>query len=119
MCDTPGRLSGYIVGPPCFGLQGEEGQEYPFLTDSELFAALETADRCFRDEWRKRLIAEHARIAGRAAEILHEKRDEYQGYLTFEMGKMTRFGYMEVDLAAECRTHEARTERTLARVGSI
>ncbi|WP_283816920.1 aldehyde dehydrogenase family protein [Bradyrhizobium diversitatis] len=87
---------------------GEAGPEFPFLTDSEVFAALETADRCFHDDWRKRSVAARARIVGRAAEILREKRDEYQGYLTLEMGKVTRFGYMEVDLAADILAYYAK-----------
>jgi succinate-semialdehyde dehydrogenase / glutarate-semialdehyde dehydrogenase len=87
---------------------GEAGPEFPFLTDNEVFAALETADRCFHDDWRKRSVAARARIVGRAAEILREKRDAYQGYLTLEMGKVTRFGYMEVDLAADILAYYAK-----------
>jgi len=87
---------------------GEAGPQFPFLSNNEVFAALETADRCFHDDWRRRSIAERARIVGRAAEILREKRDEYQGYLTLEMGKVTRFGYMEVDLAADILAYYAK-----------
>lgn len=87
---------------------GEAGPEFPYLSDKEVFDALETADRCFHDDWRKRSVAERARIVGRAAEILREKRDEYQGYLTLEMGKVTRFGYMEVDLAADILAYYAK-----------
>ncbi|KSW27106.1 MULTISPECIES: aldehyde dehydrogenase family protein [unclassified Pseudomonas] len=94
---------------------GEAGPEYPFISNEAAFAALDTADRCFRDDWRRRSVAERARIVGRAAQILREKRDEYQRYLTQEMGKVTRFGYMEVDLAADILDYYARHgERFLA-----
>lgn len=94
---------------------GEVGPEYPFISNAEVFAALETADRCFHEDWRRRSVAERARIVGRAARILREKRDEYQGYLTQEMGKVTRFGYMEVDLAADILDYYAtHGERFLA-----
>jgi succinate-semialdehyde dehydrogenase / glutarate-semialdehyde dehydrogenase len=84
------------------------GPKFPFVSDREVFAALVTADRCFHDDWRKRPVAERARIVGRAAQILREKRDEYQRYLTLEMGKVTRFGYMEVDLAADILDYYAK-----------
>lgn len=80
---------------------GELVKEYPLQSDGEVFAALEKADRRYREDWRFRPIAERARIVGRAAEILREKRNEYVEYLTLEMGKVTRFGYFEVDLVAD------------------
>lgn len=80
---------------------GELVKEYQLQSDEEVFAALETADRLYRDDWKFRPVAERARIVGRAAEILREKRDEYVEYLTLEMGKVTRFGYFEVDLVAD------------------
>ncbi len=79
---------------------GELVKEFPLQSDEEVFAALETADKLYREDWRSRSVAERARIVGRAAQILREKRDEYVEYLTLEMGKVTRFGYFEVDLVA-------------------
>lgn len=80
---------------------GELVKEYQLQSDEEVFAALEKADRLYREVWRFRPVAERARIVGRAARILREKRDEYVEYLTLEMGKVTRFGYFEVDLVAD------------------
>lgn len=80
---------------------GELVKEFPFQSDEDIFAALETADKRYREDWKFRPVAERAAIVGRAAKILREKRDEYAGYLTLEMGKVTRFGYMEVDLVAD------------------
>ncbi|MCA1218244.1 NAD-dependent succinate-semialdehyde dehydrogenase [Streptomyces sp. 8L] len=80
---------------------GELVKEFPFQSDDEVFAALDTADRLYREDWRFRPVAERARVVARAAEILREKRDEYVEYLTLEMGKVTRFGAFEVDLVAD------------------
>ncbi|MFL4907810.1 aldehyde dehydrogenase family protein [Streptomyces sp. MMS24-I2-30] len=80
---------------------GELVKEFPQQSDEEVFAALATADRLYREDWQFRPVAERARIVARAARILREKRDEYVEYLTLEMGKVTRFGYFEVDLVAD------------------
>lgn len=80
---------------------GELVREFPLQSDAEVFAALDTADRLYREDWKFRSIAERARVVARAAEILRDKRDEYVEYLTLEMGKVTRLGYFEVDLVAD------------------
>ncbi|MET8403533.1 aldehyde dehydrogenase family protein [Streptomyces sp900116325] len=80
---------------------GEFVKEFPLQSGDEEFAALDTAARLYREDWKLRPVAERARIVVRAAEILREKRDEYVEYLTLEMGKVTRFGYFEVDLVAD------------------
>jgi succinate-semialdehyde dehydrogenase/glutarate-semialdehyde dehydrogenase len=80
---------------------GELVKEFPLQSDDEVITALDTADRLYREDWKFRPIAERARVVARAAEILREKRDEYVEYLTLEMGKVTRFGYFEVDLVAD------------------
>jgi succinate-semialdehyde dehydrogenase/glutarate-semialdehyde dehydrogenase len=67
---------------------GELVKEFPLQSDEEVFAALETADTLYREDWKFRPVAERARIVGRAAQILREKRDEYVEYLTLEMGKV-------------------------------
>jgi succinate-semialdehyde dehydrogenase / glutarate-semialdehyde dehydrogenase len=94
---------------------GELVKEFPFQTDEEIFAALSTADKRYREDWRHRPVAERARIVARAAQIMREKRDEYQALLTLEMGKVTRFGYFEVDLTADILDYYAKNaEKFLA-----
>jgi len=94
---------------------GEFVEEFPLQSDKEVFEALDTADRRYREDWKFRPVAERARIVGRAARILREKRDEYASYLTLEMGKVTRFGYLEVDLVADILDYYAENgERFLA-----
>ncbi|MEV7992123.1 NAD-dependent succinate-semialdehyde dehydrogenase [Streptomyces sp. NPDC086077] len=80
---------------------GQLVKEFPLQSDEEILHELETADRRYHDDWKYWPVAERARVVGRAAQILREKRDEYVEYLTLEMGKVTRFGYFEVDLAAD------------------
>nr|WP_315591841.1 aldehyde dehydrogenase family protein [uncultured Cupriavidus sp.] len=87
---------------------GEFVKEFPLQSDAEVFAALDTADKRYREDWRLRSVAERAGIVARAAQILREKRDEYVGYATEEMGKVTRFGHMEVDLVADILDYYAR-----------
>lgn len=94
---------------------GEFVKEFPLQSDAEVFAALDTAERRYREDWKFRSVAERARIVGRAAEILREKRDEYARYPTLEMGKVARFGYMEIDLVADILDYYAEHgERLLA-----
>ncbi len=94
---------------------GQLVKEFPLQSDAEVFAALEKADRLFRRDWRMRTVAERAEIVARAARILREKRDEYVQYPTLEMGKVTRFGYMEIDLVADILDYYAtHGERLLA-----
>lgn len=91
---------------------GEVVQEFPFQTDEALAAALAIADRRYQDDWRHRPVAARAQIVARAAQILREKRDEYQQLLTLEMGKVTRFGYFEVDLTADILEYYAKNAET-------
>ncbi|EPG4893976.1 TPA: NAD-dependent succinate-semialdehyde dehydrogenase [Citrobacter koseri] len=94
---------------------GELLKTFPLQTDAEVFSALEKADTLYRDDWRLRSVAERAAIVGKAAKILREKRDEYVTYPTLEMGKVTRFGYMEIDLVADILDYYATNgERLLA-----
>ncbi|WP_434667958.1 aldehyde dehydrogenase family protein [Paraburkholderia sp. A3BS-1L] len=94
---------------------GELIEEFPLQTDEEVFAALKTADELYREDWKFRPVAERVRIVARAAQILREKRDEYAKYPTLEMGKVVRFGYMEIDLVADILDYYVQNgERLLA-----
>jgi len=80
---------------------GKVVKEFPLQSDEQVFTALSQADKRYREDWKRRPVAERARIVGRAAAILREKRDEYASYATLEMGKIARFGYLEIDLVAD------------------
>jgi len=94
---------------------GELVKEFPLQTDEEVFAALDRAEQCFRQDWRHRPVSDRVAIVAKAAQILREKRDEYVHYATLEMGKVTRFGHFEVDLVADILDYYAEHgERLLA-----
>lgn len=94
---------------------GQLLKEFPLQSDAEVFAALEKADTLYREDWRFRPVAERIAVIARAAKILREKRDEYVIYPTLEMGKVTRFGYMEIDLVADILDYYAANgERLLS-----
>ena len=94
---------------------GELIKEFPLQSDTEVFAALEKADKLYREDWRFRSVKDRIAIIARAAQILRAKRDEYATYPTLEMGKVTRFSYMEIDLVADILDYYAKNgERLLA-----
>lgn len=75
--------------------------EYPFQSDAEVLAALNSADSRYNNDWKFRPVAQRARFVARAAEILRERRDEYARMLTMEMGKVISQAYWEVDFTAD------------------
>ncbi|WP_394848015.1 NAD-dependent succinate-semialdehyde dehydrogenase [Pendulispora brunnea] len=87
---------------------GKLVEEFSLQSDEQVFAALTKADRRYHEDWKHRSVAERARIVGRAAQILREKRDEYAKYPIVEMGKVTRYSYLEVDLVADILDYYAK-----------
>jgi len=77
---------------------GDLLNEFPFQTDEAVMAALETANKCFYEDWKLRTLADRITVVARAGEILREKREEFARLATLEMGKISRFSYFEVDL---------------------
>jgi succinate-semialdehyde dehydrogenase/glutarate-semialdehyde dehydrogenase len=94
-------------------------KEFPLQSDEQVFAALEKADKRYHQDWKHRSVAERAQIVRRAAQILREKRDEYASYLTLEMGKVVRFGHMEVDLVVEILDYYAMNGERLLKAQSL
>lgn len=80
---------------------GELLKEFPLQTNEELFAALKTADDCFRGDWKLRTLADRIAIVARAGQVLRKRRDEFARLATLEMGKISRFSYFEVDLVID------------------
>ena len=54
---------------------GELLKQFPFQSDAEVFGALKNADGRYQTDWKLRPTEERARLVGRAAEILREKRE--------------------------------------------
>jgi succinate-semialdehyde dehydrogenase / glutarate-semialdehyde dehydrogenase len=79
---------------------GETVTTFANITDADLDAALDTAQSCYRSDWRHRPIAERARIVKAAAARLRANAAEYAQYVTLEMGKLIGTSEAEVGLSA-------------------
>ena len=62
-------------------------ETFPPISEYELARVLATAHNTFETDWRKRTVADRARIISKAASILREKADEFAQIITLEMGK--------------------------------
>ncbi|MGY6125409.1 NAD-dependent succinate-semialdehyde dehydrogenase [Paraburkholderia strydomiana] len=78
---------------------GELVRTFPGITDSELDKVVDRAQACF-ETWRRRPVAERARIVRSAAAKLRAHAQEYAEYLTTEMGKLIAEARAEVQLSA-------------------
>lgn len=80
---------------------GELVKTFTDMAEEEVAAALDTANACFHQDWKLRSVAERAQIVRRAAELLRENAEEYAGYMTLEMGKLTGEALWETHLSAD------------------
>ncbi|MFM0478591.1 NAD-dependent succinate-semialdehyde dehydrogenase [Paraburkholderia strydomiana] len=78
---------------------GKLVRTFPDITDSDLDKVVDRAQTCF-ETWRRRPVAERARIVRSAAARLRAHAREYAGYLTTEMGKLIAEARAEVQLSA-------------------
>jgi len=78
---------------------GELVKTFPDITDSDLDKVVDRAQASF-ETWRRRPVAERARIVRAAAAKLRAHAQEYAGYLTAEMGKLIAEARAEVQLSA-------------------
>ncbi|MFD4367526.1 NAD-dependent succinate-semialdehyde dehydrogenase [Rhodococcus sp. NPDC058521] len=78
---------------------GEALAEFPYLEVDQLSAVVDLAHDAFAD-WRQVPVNERARAVSRAAEILHERKNEFASLITREMGKLISDSEFEVELAA-------------------
>jgi succinate-semialdehyde dehydrogenase/glutarate-semialdehyde dehydrogenase len=86
---------------------GETEKEFPFLETGEIDGVIERAHAAF-GEWRRRPVEERARIVGRAAELMLERKDEFAALVTKEMGKRIQEAGGEVQLAASILDYYAK-----------
>jgi succinate-semialdehyde dehydrogenase / glutarate-semialdehyde dehydrogenase len=96
-------MSDYAVVNPA---TGETVARYDSFTDAQIEDALARADAAYA-AWRKRPVAERAKIVGRAAELHRERRKELAGLITREMGKPFGAAVAEVDFAADITQYYA------------
>jgi succinate-semialdehyde dehydrogenase/glutarate-semialdehyde dehydrogenase len=79
---------------------GETVRTFEDISDAGLDDALETAESCYRNDWRHRPIADRARIVRAAAAELRANAADYAQYVTAEMGKLVGTAEAEVALSA-------------------
>jgi succinate-semialdehyde dehydrogenase/glutarate-semialdehyde dehydrogenase len=79
---------------------GELVEEIPNATDDEVRAAVERVHRGY-DGWRRRSVAERAKIVSRAAELFAERADELAEIMTLEMGKRINEGRGEIGIVVD------------------
>ncbi len=70
-------------------------------TNEQLEAIIAQADNTYRNDWSLRTLADRKKILKNAAKVFREKREEFAGYITLEMGKLMTESRGEVDLSAD------------------
>jgi succinate-semialdehyde dehydrogenase/glutarate-semialdehyde dehydrogenase len=91
-------MSSYAVVNPA---TGETVREYPEISDEELRAAIDRADRAARTWPASSSVAERAALVRRVGELHSERRRELAEIIVREMGKPIEQALMEVDFTAE------------------
>ena len=91
-------MSAYAVVNPA---TGETVREFPEISDEELRAAIERADRAARTWPGSSTVAERAALVRRAGELHGERRQELAEIVVREMGKPIEQALGEVDFTAE------------------
>jgi succinate-semialdehyde dehydrogenase/glutarate-semialdehyde dehydrogenase len=87
---------------------GEVLEVYPNISDGELAALLARAHDCYEKDWRRRPVADRARVVAAAAAKLRANAEEYAQYVTLEMGKLIAQARGEVQLAADILDYYAQ-----------
>jgi succinate-semialdehyde dehydrogenase / glutarate-semialdehyde dehydrogenase len=85
---------------------GELIEELPNATDEEVRAAIDRVHRGY-SSWRRRPVAERAKIVSRAAELFAERAGELAAIMTLEMGKRINEGRGEIGVVVDIFTYYA------------
>jgi succinate-semialdehyde dehydrogenase/glutarate-semialdehyde dehydrogenase len=79
---------------------GELIEQIENATDEEVRAAIDRVHRGY-DSWRRRTVADRAKIVSRAAELFAERADELAAIMTLEMGKRINEGRGEIGIVVD------------------
>jgi succinate-semialdehyde dehydrogenase/glutarate-semialdehyde dehydrogenase len=79
---------------------GELIEQIENATDEEVRAAIDRVHRGY-DAWRRRTVADRAKIVSRAAELFAERADELAAIMTLEMGKRINEGRGEIGIVVD------------------
>jgi len=89
-------MSSYAVVNPA---TGETVKEYEEISDEELRAAIDRADKASKSWGSSTTVADRAALVRRVGELHSERREELAGIIVREMGKPIEQALMEVDFA--------------------
>ena len=92
------KLSAYVVVNPA---TGEQGEEFPLVTQDEIEAALASLDVAYLTWSKKSTAADRATLIARVAELHRERKQELAEIITREMGKPIEQSRGEVDFSAD------------------
>ena len=74
---------------------------FPEHNNEQLESIIAQAEETYRKDWSLRSIADRKKILKNAVKIFREKREEFAGYITLEIGKLITESRGEVDLSAD------------------
>lgn len=73
-------------------------KEFPLQTDKAVSELLDIAHQRFHEDWKLRTVTDRISMVERAGQILRKRKTEFAQLATLEMGKISRFSLLEVDL---------------------
>jgi len=79
---------------------GELLQRFDQLTDAQMESALAKADSTFQNVWSKATFRDRAKVVGRAASLMLERKESLARLAAIEMGKRISEGRDEVEMSA-------------------
>src|SRR5437867_3114420 len=91
---------------------GEVLRSFDQHTDEQMRSALATADNTYRSVWSKMAISDRAKIVGRAASLMLERKESLARLASLEMGKRISEGRSEVELSAAILQYYADNAET-------
>jgi len=94
---------------------GQVERSFDFLSDSDLHAALDRADRCYREDWSLRSVAWRADIVRKAAALMRAETTELAVLAVREMGKLFTHALGELALSAAILDYYADNAEEFAR----
>lgn len=96
-------------------LNGELLQEFDQHTDAQMESALAKADSTFQNVWSKASFRDRAKVVGKAASLMLERKESLARLAAIEMGKRISEGRAEVEMSAAILKYFAyHTEAFLA-----
>src|SRR2546422_618362 len=97
---------------------GEILRSFDQHTDEQIKIALATADNTYRRVWSKMPFSDRAKIVGRAASLMLERKESLARLSTLEMGKRISEGRTEIELSSAILQYYADNAKYLT-VGGV